>query len=154
MTRRHARLLTTCAAASLLLTFFTVSACGGGQPEPGTVLDEAKAAGVGPEKLAAAADDYLKDMDGGITLGVNERKGRNTWVMWTGGNDRFWDLISATSFGALDFLKTISSYPYQPAEKYPRQRAVLPEGDGPRPEAFRLVAGSAGSGVPTGSVRG
>jgi hypothetical protein len=32
--------------------------------------------------------------------------GRNMWLVWTGGNDRFWDTISATSFGTLDFLKT------------------------------------------------
>ena len=33
------------------------------------------------------------------------------WLVWTGGNDRFWDVISATSFGTLDFLKTVSSHP-------------------------------------------
>jgi hypothetical protein len=121
MTRRLARLLILLGAGSLLL-MIAAAACGGGsQPAPGTVLDEAKAASVGAERLTAAADDYLKDMDGGIALTANEMKGRNTWVVWTGGNDRFWDVIGTTSFGALDFLKTISSYPYEPKEKYPYQ---------------------------------
>ncbi|HUK33927.1 MAG TPA: hypothetical protein VLV86_08470, partial [Vicinamibacterales bacterium] len=120
MTFRHSRLLTMCAYVLALLPALSFVSCGGAQPAPGTVLDEAKTAGVGPEKLPAAADDYLKDMDGGIALNVNEMKGRNTWVMWTGGNDRFWDLISGTSFNALDFLKTISSYPYS-KDKYPYQ---------------------------------
>ena len=33
------------------------------------------------------------------------------WLVWTGGNDRFWDMISVNSVGNLDFLKTVSSYP-------------------------------------------
>jgi hypothetical protein len=121
MTPLRVRTLMTCAVASLLLAVGFAACAGGHQPAPGTVLDEAKAAGVGPEKLAAAADEYLHDMDGGISLTINEIKGRNTWVMWTGGNDRFWDLISATSFGALDLLKTISSYSYEPRQNYPYQ---------------------------------
>jgi len=50
-------------------------------------------------------------MDAGVALTPEEVKGRNTWVVWTGGNDRFWDTISKSSFGALDFLKTLSSHP-------------------------------------------
>ena len=50
-------------------------------------------------------------MDGGITLTADEIKGRNTWIVWTAGNDKFWDEISETSVGNLDFLKTLSSYP-------------------------------------------
>jgi len=33
-------------------------------------------------------------MDGGISLPPDEIKGCNTWLVWTGGNDRFWDVIS------------------------------------------------------------
>ena len=33
------------------------------------------------------------------------------WIVWTGGNDRFWDLMTNTTFGAFDLLKTISSHP-------------------------------------------
>ena len=31
--------------------------------------------------------------------------------MWTGGNDRLWDVLSRESLGSLDFLKTLSSHP-------------------------------------------
>ena len=53
--------------------------------------------------------DYFRDMDGGIALSPDEIKGRITWLVWTAGNDRLWDDLSVTSFGILDFLKTISS---------------------------------------------
>jgi hypothetical protein len=38
-------------------------------------------------------------------------RGRNNWIVWTGGNDRFWDKLNPTSFGTIDLLKTVSSYP-------------------------------------------
>jgi hypothetical protein len=76
----------------------------------GQVQDEALGAGRTAASMPAADDAYFHDMDGGIPLNVDEVKGRNTWIVWTGGNDRFWDSISKTSLGALDFLKTLSSY--------------------------------------------
>ena len=42
----------------------------------------------------AADEDYFADMDGGAKLSPEEVKGRNTWIVWSGGNDRFWDDIS------------------------------------------------------------
>src|SRR5262249_27413752 len=48
---------------------------------------------------------------GGITLTPEQVKGRNTWNVWTGGDDRFWDDISLKSVGTLDYLKTLSSHP-------------------------------------------
>src|SRR5262249_53306244 len=83
----------------------------GREPLPGTVLDEAKLAGRAPNSFPAAAQDYFHDMDGGVALTEDEIKGRNTWIVWTGGNDRLWDKLGAKSFGALDLLKTISSHP-------------------------------------------
>jgi hypothetical protein len=80
-------------------------------PKPGTVLDEARQANRPANSFVAADEDYFHDMDGAVPLTPEEVKGRNTWVIWTGGNDRFWDHIGTTSFGALDLLKTISSYP-------------------------------------------
>jgi len=63
------------------------------------------------DTFPAADEDYFRDMDGSVPLSVNEVKGRNTWIVWTGGNDRFWDYMAGHSFGALDFLKTLSSHP-------------------------------------------
>jgi hypothetical protein len=81
------------------------------QPGPGRVLDEALVAGRDASTFPAADEDYFHDMDSGVPLTPEEIKGRNTWIVWTAGNDRFWDGIGISAFGALDFLKTISSYP-------------------------------------------
>ena len=75
------------------------------------MLDEARQANRAANTFPAADEDYFRAMDGGIPLSPDEVKGRNTWVVWTGGNDRFWDTIGRTSFGALDLLKSLSSYP-------------------------------------------
>lgn len=83
----------------------------------GKVEDEAMLAGRSVESLSGAADPYFHDMDGGIPLTRDEEIGRNNWIVWTGGNDRFWDLISVKSVGILDLLKTISSYPGLPATR-------------------------------------
>lgn len=91
-----------------------------GRPRPGKVLDEARRAGREVASFPAGGlicrdglvdcKDYFHDMDGGIGLTPDEVKGRVMWLLWTGGNDRFWDTISTKSFGVLDFLKTLSSY--------------------------------------------
>src|SRR5215208_3266822 len=69
-------------------------------PQPGTVLDEARQANRPATSFTAADEDYFHDMDGGLPLTPAEVNGRNTWVVWTGGNDRFWDKIGITSLGA------------------------------------------------------
>jgi mono/diheme cytochrome c family protein len=81
-----------------------------GNPKPGEVLDEARLAQRELPSFPAADNDYFHDMDGAIALSADEVKGRNMWLVWTGGNDRFWDAIHINSFGILDFLKTVSSY--------------------------------------------
>ncbi|WP_298436161.1 hypothetical protein [Geobacter sp.] len=93
------------------LSLAVISGCLHRAPEPGTVPDEAKRANRTVESFPAADEDYFHDMDGGIALTPEEIKGRNTWIVWTGGNDRLWDRLTVTSFGALDFLKIISSHP-------------------------------------------
>lgn len=101
-------------------------------PQPGTVNDEAKQAGRTAETFPGSDEDYFRDMDYGITKdadavaavldpfvpGISPEaaqkavvRGRNNWIVWTAGNDRFWDHLSGDSFGALDLLKTISTHP-------------------------------------------
>ena len=92
------------------LVFFTACASGN-RPLPGTVLDEARQANRPAGSFPAADEDYFHDMDGTVALTPEEIKGRNMWIVWTGGDDRLWDKLNASSFGALDFLKTISSHP-------------------------------------------
>ena len=80
-------------------------------PQTGHVQDEAMRAGVPASFFEAAADHYFDGMDPGVKLSEAEIQGRNVWLVWTGGNDRFWDTIIGNSFGTFDLLKTISSAP-------------------------------------------
>jgi hypothetical protein len=92
------------------LSLMLLVSCNREKAESGKVQDEALRAGRSAASLPAADENYFHDMDGGSPLTADEIKGRDTWIVWTGGNDRFWDRISNTSLGALDFLKTLSSY--------------------------------------------
>jgi len=40
---------------------------------------------------------------------ANEIKGRNTWNLWCGGTEQFWERMSRESYGLIDLLKTIDS---------------------------------------------
>jgi len=80
-------------------------------PKSGAVLDEARQAGRTASSFPQSAEDYFKDMDGGVGLTPDEVKGRNMWIVWTGGNDRFWDRMTQYTFGAFDMLKMITSHP-------------------------------------------
>jgi hypothetical protein len=82
-----------------------------GKPKPGQVPDEAQRANRAPDSFLAADEDYFVAMDGGLKLTPEEVKGRNTWLVWTGGDDVLWDKLPNETFGAFDLLKTISSYP-------------------------------------------
>ena len=55
------------------------------------------------------ADDVFKPMDGGIALSADEIKGRNTWNLWCGGDEQFWDRVAREALGLFDLLKTIDS---------------------------------------------
>src|SRR5262249_9324764 len=107
-----------CAASLFLLVFLALSgaACGSRGPDPGTVVDEATQAGLTPEQLPAATEDYFHGMDFNRVHGSEpvftqaEIEGRNMWLVWTGGNDRLWDVLTVSSLGTFDLLKTISSH--------------------------------------------
>lgn len=92
-----------------------------------------------------AADDYFKDMDYGITKdpaqvkkvletwvpGISEKeavermaRGRNNWIVWTFGNDQFWNGLGHATFGSLDFLKTVSSHPNLPSVRSNRWKTL------------------------------
>jgi hypothetical protein len=95
-------------------TAVAAAGCRADQPKPGTVLDEAMRAKRTAATFPAADEDYFHDMDGALPLTREQIEGRNMWHVWTGGNDRLWDVLSRESLGSLDFLKTISSHPTLP----------------------------------------
>jgi len=92
------------------LLLFILSGCA-------TVKDEPMNKGMSSDKFKEAEEDYFRDMDGGIKLSSGEVKGRNTWMVYSAGNDAFWDYMAARSFGTIDLLKVITSYP---GSKYAR----------------------------------
>lgn len=104
--------------------------------------DEAMEANITAEHQAllekGSSEDYFHDMDYGITNrpaevkailsnyvpGITEKeavdamaRGRNNWNVWTFGNDKFWSNLGRSTFGGLDFIKTISSHDVLPASR-------------------------------------
>jgi hypothetical protein len=104
-------------ALCILIALVIVALTFAGKPRAGHVLDEALQAGRDPATFPAADEDYFKDMDwvpNAPPLGKAEIQGRNTWLVWTAGNDRLWDQLIYNSAGALDFLKILSTNPNLP----------------------------------------
>jgi hypothetical protein len=98
------------ARAVLICSSLLLLACGG--PRSGEVQDEARRATRSAASFAPADEDYFHAMDVGTgPLSREEVVGRNMWLVWTGGNDRFWDRAVKYTFGAFDLLKTLSSHP-------------------------------------------
>lgn len=109
------------------------------------VLDEARRAGRDAASFPAADEDWFHDMDGGVKLSPDAIKGRNTWLVWTGGNDRLWDELTRLTFGSFDLLKILSSHP---SLKYSRDNRFdyfglsnepcFDKATGPNPKRFGL----------------
>ncbi len=76
-------------------------------------LDEAQRAGRSEASFPQASEDFFHDMDNGVQLSPDEVKGRNMWLVWTGGDDRFWDRVTQNSLATFDLLKIITSHPSQ-----------------------------------------
>jgi hypothetical protein len=119
---------------------------------PGHVLDEARKAGRSAASLPAAVEDYFHDMDGGIKLekdaatGLDPVMGRNMWLVWSGGNDRFWDKMTRYTFGAFDLLKIVAYDPNKPIDRARRWKYLglinepcLQAPTGPDPNRFGLM---------------
>jgi hypothetical protein len=92
--------------SSLLLVLLAALSAPGCRKKDSLVDD---GGGRQPSDFPELADDVFKPMDGGIALSPDEIKGRNTWNLWTGGNEQFWDRMARESFGLMDLLKTIDS---------------------------------------------
>ncbi len=73
------------------------------------IPDDAKAAGKTTADFPQTASHALDDMDGGIALDDDERRGRNTWILWTAGDQVFWDEMARHGLGTADLLKVIDS---------------------------------------------
>jgi hypothetical protein len=86
-----------------------------------TVVDEAKAAGKTPNDFPKVTADVFKAMDEKAIIGEltpEEIRGRNTWNLWTAGNQHFWDGVARNSFGLMDLLKTLDNRKYPRGERF------------------------------------
>jgi hypothetical protein len=90
-----------CVIACTLLPF---GGCKKNEP-----IDDAKAGGKTTADFPQITADVFKPMDGGIDLTPEEIMGRNTWNLWTGGNQYFWDRIARQGYGLIDLLKMLDS---------------------------------------------
>src|SRR5215831_10229084 len=118
--------LRTVTAATVMMASLVIAACHATDDSPRP--DEATRAGRDAKSLGPANEDYFADMDKGLSHHPDKVaaalpfltppdaldtfvKGRNNWIVWTAGNDTLWDYLANNSFGALDFLKTVSTHP-------------------------------------------
>ena len=106
-----------------------VLACDRVPPPP---TDDAKAAGMTAAHFPQISRDVFAAMDGGVPLSADEIRGRNTWILWTAGNQAFWDRIARESYGIVDLLKTLDSR--KRASRF-REMGLLNE------PGFRMAAG-------------
>ena len=102
--------LTAILAAAMLLANCSRSA---NKLEASKPVDEAERAGRDAASLPQAYEDYFHDMDNGVVLTPDEIKGRNMWLVWSGGNDRQWDELTRSTLGMHDLLKVVTSHPSQ-----------------------------------------
>ena len=99
-----------CLFASALLGF---SSCKKNQP-----IDEAKAGGKTTADFPQITADIFKPMDGGINLSPEEIMGRNTWNLWSGGNQHFWNQAAQDSYGLMDLLKMLDNRKFPRSERF------------------------------------
>jgi cytochrome c5 len=81
-------------------------------------IDEAKATGLTTADLPQITADIFKPMDGGIDLSPQEIMGRNTWNLWSGGNQHFWNRAAQDSYGLMDLLKMLDNRKYPRGERF------------------------------------
>ena len=73
------------------------------------IPDDASAAGKTVADFPQSASRAFDAMDGGLFLTDEETKGRNTWLLWTAGDESFWDGMARNAFGIVDLLKVLDS---------------------------------------------
>jgi hypothetical protein len=104
--------------AAVGLALATIFLAGCPKKEATVIQDEAKIAGKSPKDFPQITADVFKPMDGGIDLNPEEIMGRNTWNLWSGGDEHFWNNVSQDSFGLLDLLKMLDNRTYNRGERF------------------------------------
>jgi hypothetical protein len=97
----------------LLLALLASGVAGFAPRAQAATPDEAQRVGRDVASFPQAKEDYFHDMDNGVPLSADEVQGRNMWLVWTGGDDRFWDKVTRNSLATFDLLKIVTSHPSQ-----------------------------------------
>lgn len=133
---RSRRLQTRSVGAGRIVFLLCLLAGGTSQVGCGTpdkpIYDEAQAAGMTEHDFAPDAFDYFAEMDAAaprwaagdavvsprpLPLSPDQIRGRNTWMLWTGGNEAFWDWLANHGYGFVDLLKLVE---FNPQDQWPR----------------------------------
>ncbi|HEY5893066.1 MAG TPA: hypothetical protein VIT91_07525 [Chthoniobacterales bacterium] len=86
-----------------------------------SIQDEAKAAGLSTTDFPKITADVFAPMDRGSVrekLTAEEIMGRNTWNLWTAGNQHFWNQTAQDSYGLMDLLKMLDNRKYPRGERF------------------------------------
>ena len=75
----------------------------------GPILDEPARKGLTTADFPHLTVDAFPEMDQGIALCDAAIRGRNTWLLWTGGSQRFLDWLAREGYGISDLLKMLDS---------------------------------------------
>lgn len=111
----------------------TESGCGAAPNVP--IEDEAKAAGKTVADFPPDAFDYFAQMDqvpgagagqfAPLDLTPPQIQGRNTWMLWTGGNEAFWDWLANYNPGFVDLLKLVNFNPERQWRRFERAGLIV-----------------------------
>ncbi|MDD5199342.1 MAG: hypothetical protein PHC88_06015 [Terrimicrobiaceae bacterium] len=87
------------------------------------IVDEARAAGKTTADFPKVTADVFAPMDRGSVrekLSPQEIMGRNTWLLWSAGNEHFWNSVAQDSYGLMDLLKMLDNRKYPRGERFKR----------------------------------
>src|SRR6266566_959727 len=96
-------------AALLVAATLTAGLILAGSNSGAEIPDDAKAAGLTAADFPQTSSRLFEEMAGRIKLTDAEGKGRNSWILWTAGNQVFWDRMANRLCGVVDLVKTLDS---------------------------------------------
>ena len=109
-------------------------------------LNEARITDHDPASSKAEYEECFHDMYVDSNLSQKVVRRRNIWVVWTGGNGRFWDKLSGHESGSFEVLKVASSRPglkYSPDNRLNCFETLngpcFEKVTGPKPQRFGLL---------------
>src|SRR5258707_1562202 len=144
--RRHLLRLSRVGSCIGMCALLVFASCKKNEP-----IDEAKAAGKRTADFPQITADIFKPMDGGIDLSPEEIMGRNTWNLWSAGNQHFWNHVAQDSYGLMDLLKMLDNRKFPRGERFKTLGLVNEPGfrAATKPDEFGLWLDALADAAPT-----